>query len=384
MRLLGFLGSPKLALVVVALLFLFTLAGVLVPQEGRVDRPGIALWQDHHPAVTSLCAPLGLFRAFHSWPFMATLFLLGLNTLTCTALHLVALRHAPPVEGAPWRTTGFLLLHLSLLIIMGGGLASSAGRLSARIVLTEGEVFDKRHGTYARLVAGPLSRREGSVPLIQLDDVVTTFGVDGFPLDVRSHVAIPDATGVTNRFEIRVNHPISTHGFTIMQDENGFAPRLTIHDVASSNRLLSSFIALKTFKEGRTRTYHDFLPLHFLEQRIDLTFFPWGEASGPAADGDGAFDQAALLFEVKDKDGQTIAHQRVARGEPFIVGRYRLAFTDVREWASLAVSVDPGYGVVCTGLWLGVVSLLMRYAPMLGAWFRSNGESRAEGQGRKT
>ncbi|NIS63507.1 MAG: hypothetical protein GTO13_23310, partial [Proteobacteria bacterium] len=138
--LLNGLSSSKLALVLVLLLILLSIVGAVLPQEGTTDLSAFDLWQAAHPILTGALNPLGLFHVFRSWPFLATIFLLGINTLTCTVLHLLRERGFSVLKGPrAIERVGFLLVHLSLIALLSGGLWSAAARLNGFIILTEGQ-----------------------------------------------------------------------------------------------------------------------------------------------------------------------------------------------------------------------------------------------------
>ena len=88
--LLKYLSSARLALLLVLVIILFSVAGAVLPQEGRLEATNITQWQQRHPMTTRLLDPLGLFHVFHSWPFMVTIMLLAVNTLTCTVLRFIS------------------------------------------------------------------------------------------------------------------------------------------------------------------------------------------------------------------------------------------------------------------------------------------------------
>ncbi len=83
------IASGTLALVLIALLIVFSILGAILPQEGQVTSGELARWQFDAPTVTRLAEPIGLFHVFRSWSFVIIITVLTLNTLTCTILHLV-------------------------------------------------------------------------------------------------------------------------------------------------------------------------------------------------------------------------------------------------------------------------------------------------------
>ena len=173
---LAIMGSSKLALVLIVLLILFSIAGVVLPQEGMLEPSKIKLWQQGHTTLTKMMEPAGLFHVFHSWPFLITISILGVNTLTCTTLHFIedgsfaAFKGPRAIEKA-----GFILLHLSLIVLFAGGFLSAATRLDGHIILTEGQSFTEQHDSYVRLVEGPLRPEHHEDFVLTLKQVETKY-----------------------------------------------------------------------------------------------------------------------------------------------------------------------------------------------------------------
>ena len=208
---------------------------------------------------------------------------------------------------------------------------------------------------------------------MKLAKVAVSYGETGLPLDLQCDVDLSDGAGEWAPVSIRVNHPADYMGLAITQDETGFSPRIVVADAQTGSELFSSFVALRTFVDGTSRRYHDFLPLHFLVHRITVTFYPWGPDPETAASAEGDLHSAVALFKALDADGQLISRKLVSRGEPFVDGAYSFSFNDARPWSSFVISSDPGYPVTCLGLWIGVGALVMRYASELAGWFGKEG-----------
>jgi hypothetical protein len=114
---LRFLSSSKLALVLVLVVILFSIAGAVMPQEGIMEAKDIVAWQQEHPVLTRALEPAGFFHVFHSWPFLITIVVLGINTLTCTVLHFVKDGGLSALKGPRGiEKSGFFLLHISLIL----------------------------------------------------------------------------------------------------------------------------------------------------------------------------------------------------------------------------------------------------------------------------
>jgi hypothetical protein len=353
--LLSAISSSRLALVLVLLVILFSLSGAVLPQEGAMDRAEIELWQKAHPRVTAIFEPVGLFRVFHSWPFLVTILVLAVNTLTCTVLRFFTVGRV-----------GFVLLHLSLVLLFAGGGLSAAAKLDGYIVLTEGQSFTERHDQYLRLVEGPLRRESHSEFVVVLNSVTTEYKGNRYPIYSATNLDILRNNKTVAHETIEINKPFTYNGVSFTQDETGFSPRLTIRDSNSGRLLLDSFVALKTFRTEQGAQYRDFLPLPFFTNRVVVTLYPsYSHEDGRLVKTAEEPDNPLILIEQEDESGRVVSRTELPAGERAAVADYTFVFADLRRWASFSVVEDPGYLVVCVSLWLGLGALLLRYIPDL-------------------
>lgn len=372
-HLLKVLSSSKLALVLVVLVILLSLAGAVLPQEGIFAPVDIARWQEVHPFVTKILRPIGLFRAFHSIPFLAIIFLLSVNTFTCTVLHLFSKGGIPALrEPGGLRLAGFIVLHISLIMLFAGGFQSAATRMDGFIVLTEGQVFREEHGGYVRLVEGPLRKEHHKGFTLRLEKVRVEFRENRYLLGITSDIEIRekgDDVNVTKAM-VRVNQPFSYRGITFTLGRTGFSPRLVIRERDSGRVLVNSFVALKTFQDKQEREYRDFLPLPFFNQRVILTLYPDHRRIEDRVEKTGEQPvKPILLVETEEESRQPVPRGYIPMGGSMAMGGYDIGFTGLRRWSSFKVVGDPGYPLVWTALWLAVVGLLLRYIPDLKRWF---------------
>ena len=348
------ISSSRLALVLVALVVVFSLAGAILPQQGTMEAQEIAIWQEGHPVTTYLLEPVGAFGVFNSWPFLITLFLLAINTLTCTVCQF---RPQGKFYGSsnisPMVKLGFVLLHLSIVGLLAGGFYSAATKLNGRVVLIEGQSFTEKHDSYLWLAEGPLRSERHQGFATKLKQVQIRYEKQRYPVDIISEIEISsDKQKITDGI-IRVNHPFTYNGISITYDGNGFSPRLLIQDKDTGATLVNSFVALKTFHNEQGTQYRDFLPLPFFEHRAIITFFPsFIRDNGKIIKTSEEPNKPLVLVEMTDESGKVLASVEIPLGEKGAIGKYDFTFTDVRRWAALKIVDDPGYPIVCGSLWL--------------------------------
>lgn len=365
------MSSSKLALALIVLIILFSIAGAVMPQEGMMESKDITVWQQEHPALTRVLEPVGFFHVFHSWSFLITIVVLGINTLTCTVLHFVkdgglsVLKDPRGIEKA-----GFFLLHISLIMLFAGGFWSSATKLDGYIVLTEGQRFTERHESYLRLVEGPLRPQRHREFVVALKKIRVKLERARYITDVASNLEfLTDGVKKTEGI-VKYNKPFTYKGLSFIQSETGFSPRLEISDRQSGRTLANTFVALKTFHETGARQYRDFLPLPFFRHMVIVTLYPSfrcenGEPRNTSEDPKNPF----LRIEMKDESGKVVSHDYVPFKDEVDIGDYSFSFSDLRRWSAFRVVQDSGYPVVCVSFWVGMVSLLLRYVPFFRRWF---------------
>lgn len=365
------LGSSRLALIAVALLIVLCIIGAVLPQESMYNPHDIAHWQKHHPLVTTIFNPLGLFRAFNSIPFIVIIIILGINTLTCTLNHFIKRGGIACLKGPDAiKNMGFVLLHLSLILLLAGGAWSASARLDGFIVLTEGQGFKEEHGHYIRLVEGPLRREKHKGFLLSLEKVHITYRQGKYPTEMTAAIKVGPAPNRMTAAEISVNYPLTYKGVDFTLDQVGFSPRLVIRDGKSGRILINSFVALKTFRYGPNREYRDFLPLPIFKNRVIVTLYPAHRTIEKKIEKTGEEpENPILLIEIEDNNGKVILTRHLPFNGKTSVGDHIFEFIGLRRSASFRVVEDPGYPLVLTAIWLGLLALILRYAPDLRGWW---------------
>ncbi len=365
-------SSGRLALVLVGLLIVFSLAGAILPQEGLFAPGDIALWQKQHPTITALLKPVGFFRVFHSIPFLITIFLLGINTLTCTVNHFIKGGGLTFFRGpAAIKNIGFILMHLSLIVLFAGGSWTASASMDGYILLTEGQELKEIHDSYLRLVEGPLRTEHHKEFVIRLNQVRIKYREKQYPVDITSNIEIRVNREKVCQDTVRVNHPFTYGGLTFTHDQTGFSPRLVIRDRVKGRLLVNAFIALKTFRRGQVeREYRDFLPLPFFKQKVIVTLYPnYTRIDGQLKKIGEEPEHPILLVEMEDESGRSVSKGEISPGGWLNLGDYSLGFAELRQWTAFRVTDDPGYPVVWIALWGGVIGFIMRYIPDLRKWF---------------
>jgi hypothetical protein len=368
--LLKIISSGKLALVIVFILMLFAFAGAALPQQGRVNPEDILQWQLANKGLTALLKPLGLFGVFTSWPFMITLLLLGVNTFTCTILRFIKDGGFACLKGPKaMEKGGFLLLHISLIILLAGGFISTAKKLNGFIILTEGQTFIENHESYIRLAEGPLRKKVHKNFALKMNEIKTKYEKGLHLIDVTSSLDVFEQNSEVAQADIKINHPFTYRSVSFTHKDIGFSPRIQIKEKESGKVLFYSFVMLKSFDTENGKEYRDFLPLSFLQNRTIITVYPdYAMKAGDAVKTSEEPNNPLIRIQVEDDVGKIISKEYLTLGRETSIGEYVFEFTDLRRWASFKVVDDPGYFTVCISFWIGLAALLLRYIPEFKKW----------------
>ena len=369
-------SSLKLALILVGLLIIISILGATLPQAGQYSLQDIKTWQESHAFLTTLLKPLGMFKAFHSIPFLIVIFLLALNTFTCTIKHFLqrgGLKCFKGQEGL--QNSGFILLHLSLILIFAGGFWSSSTRMDGYIVLTEGQVFKEEAGNYIRLSRGPLRTVRHRGFSVRMKKIRDDYERGKFLIKTTANLEFTRDFKKIYPAVIKYNQPFTFRGIDFTLDQTGYSPGLLIWDKRTGRILVRSFLALKTFMQGKNRDYRDFLRLPFLKEKIIVTLYPHYTQQGEKKVKIGEKPVNPVLIIEKTNESGNIVRKAVKLGEKVEFSNFSLQFTGLRNWASFRVADDPGYPLILLAVLIGISALILRYLKEFLTWFKRDPEN---------
>ena len=266
-NIIDFLASVQLALVILITLAVASIGGTIIPQ----GLPRQQYLEAYGPQLYTFLSYLDMFDMYNSMWFTGLLGLLVCNLVVCSANRIPAtIKLARPVnvekitpdflkkqsfsrvlnypggrepdlsafknaisgvfgrpseKQTPWGTLywvekgafsrfGAYLVHLSLLVIVAGGLVGGAWGFSAFLNLPEGATADQAVGR----------RPQGMISLpftLRLNKFVVKFYPSGQPSEYRSDVTILEDGREVRTAEIRVNHPLTYRGITLYMSSYG-------------------------------------------------------------------------------------------------------------------------------------------------------------------
>lgn len=226
-----FLGSVKLAIILILFIAAASLLSTLVPQ----GRPPDFYRETWPPFLSVVILFFGYDRFFSSWLFLIPSFLFFVNLLLCTLRRL-----ASELKKQTRRRYGPDILHIGLLILIVGGTVTYMGNRTGYIALAEGDT-----------VVMP-----GGFTLV-LESFEFLIYSDGRPKDWISTVHVSkDGRTLIDSYPIEVNKPLKVGGLNIYQYSYSMEGKImTTFKVVSDPGFTPVLIGLLCLTAGLFITY---------------------------------------------------------------------------------------------------------------------------------
>lgn len=404
------LASPKLAAGLIVTLIVMTLVVVLLPQKGFLG----AQFQDFArdvPWLASIMDTLSLDHVFTGWPIIVVSLLLGVNVAACTLLRLQAHRRIPRVAASHDAVTaslpkdsgtdafldsaaeviagsgfsianrteegfvaragvsgfwGSMLLHVSLLVIMVGAIATAATSFRGEMVITDGQSVIDSPESYLSITSEPKVGQSFTGARISVDGTKMRYE-RGVLVSAVAAMRAMDRSGTTISRDVRVNHPLDVAGKSYLLQSSGYAVSMVLGAGDVTPQSLAVRLAERTDQGWR-----DSMDLGIVDGRpltLEMLATPVPLAEGerlPAQE----FALADPRLEVRlvtpgaaGKAGTVVWQGTLAQGEsvPADAG-ISLTFEDLRLWDRFLVRGEPARWITYLGFWLAVAGSAWRFA----------------------
>ncbi|TWD79717.1 cytochrome c biogenesis protein [Kribbella amoyensis] len=436
------LTSMKTALVLLFLLALGAVPGSLVPQI-PVDPIKVSDFYDAHPDLAPVYDKLGLFDVYKSVWFSAIYLLLFISLIGCVVprlqVYLKALRARPPkpprnlhrlpgyqkfeldggetevlaaatkelrrrrfrveaydgavgAERGYLREAGNLLFHFSLILCLVGVAWGSLLGYRGTVLVVKGNGFSNSVAQYDDFTPGRVFSPDELPPFsLTVNDFKATYETQGpqrgsarsFNADI-TYQLTPESP--EERYDLRVNHPLSVEGTKVHLLGNGYAPKVTVRDgqgqIAFSGPApflpqdanLSSFGVIKAPDARPTQLGFEgfFLPTAVIDQRGPISVFPdtvnpalvltayYGRPGDETGKPQSVYQlDKTKLTQFDDGKGDKLRFQ-LAPGQTVTLpdGRGSLTFDSFEPWVKLQISHTPGLNLALAGILLAILGLM--------------------------
>jgi hypothetical protein len=397
---LRFFTSARFTVVVLCVLALLLLLNVALPQEAVLGTESFAAMLEGKPVATFFLDTLGLGRMSTSPAFLGTLGLFFANLIVVLVKRVgptwrrvalkprsekglrawarleEALTAALPVSwntGHAARTLrgfgyqvrkpgvrtlwavkhrtaplGFLLFHVSFLLIFAGGVLVYYTRFVGSVVLSEGQEFTGQYGKVLR------HRPLGPPPRLSfmLESVDPRFE-RGEPVHL-SAVFRFRQPGSTEARISEVNHPARWGSTSVLVNRAGLAPVLWLQDS-------EGFTADRVVTPARTRGGQA-SDIALGDGRTTVIIRPLADTSRfPLRD---ELRTAPLSFLVT-QDSRVVFDGELRPGNAATLEEGRLVLEEIRYWVGMTVVSERGGGLLITGFVVGIGGVIWRLL-----WYR--------------
>jgi cytochrome c biogenesis protein len=212
----GLLSSLTLTITLLILLAALSIIGTVIPQNAS-EQEYLRLYSKE---TLYLFKGLGLLNMYHSWWFVGVLILLVINLITCSLKRLPGVWQQVRKTRSGYARLGTYLTHLSVLLILVGGLIGAVWGFKGYMEITEGESAE------GILIRGARQQIRPFGFAVRCDSFRVDLYPDGSPKEYVSTLTFVQGERVAlDQRPLRVNHPISYGGLTFYQSSYGISAR---------------------------------------------------------------------------------------------------------------------------------------------------------------
>lgn len=368
-----FLASIRFAIILLACIALGSILGTVIRQGGTPDEYLSVYSEGTYRIITFL----GLDDVYHSSWFYALLFLFAVNLTLCTVRRFGPLFRGSRKVSIPDREAlakmpmnfsvtgsstddqfssllrgyrcihsdeegkvfqkgslsryGVVLIHLSIMLILVGGLVGLVAGFKGFMVLRKGDVADSVTIRGEKTLERPLGFA------LKCKDFQVSFYPNGSPKDYVSTVEVVENNRTIFEKQIRVNDPLSYKGIRVYQASYGNTP--SFHFTIGGERI--------TLREREPFRKDDFV---LMPVRFEENIHNFGPGVMVAYLDQGEPRTAWFLKNMERFNAKTISGKAV-----------RLENIQQELYTGLSVSKDPGVWIVWTGFALILFGLYINF-----------------------
>lgn len=403
-----FFSSVKLTLVLLIILAIASLFGTLIPQQDSA----VEFARRISPGMFQLLSSLSLFDMYHSSWFRVIIGLLALNLIVCSINRLPAtlrlFRAAPkadrskPFENLPaerrfsvngemhdagervakflkkkyrrveiknspkgnfyygekgrYSYFGVYIVHLSVLVILIGGIIGSLFGFEAYVNIAEGDTVD----TVALRNRMTPKKLDFSV---HCEKFVVEFYENGAPKEYRSDIRFLSDGKVVQQGSLLVNHPVTFRGITFYQSSYGAIPG-TVHLKVSKGGNNPETLTLEVEQERPFSLSGTTAQIQVVEVEENLrgTMGPAAMISVKPQKGEEirfwVFQYAEML---RQRFPEAMLKAPILNPGAFKPYTFSLEKLERRYYTGLQVSRDPGVSLVWVGCFLMVGGFIITF-----------------------
>jgi len=262
---------------------------------------------------------------------------------------------------------GMILFHLSFVAVFLGVAYNSMFYFRGTIRLTEGEALPNNDpASYDQYVHGRFFRFSALKGETTLHKMHVGYKDDGKDKRVAYEVEVGE--GARRKREIiYITKYLEYRGVKYFRDKEGYSLLLVLTD-SLGKVLYGAYVPLQSYKQ-KDESYRYATGTKELESGIPfpqepvtplldvLTVYTPSKLKEQGGDVEFVVRPPAAVGAAQS--GDVIARGKVAVESPFPAGAYLLTAREVRYWAAMQVSYEPGQPIILGSLWVGLAGMLI-------------------------
>ena len=336
--LINFLSSLKLTIPLLIVLAGLSVIGTIITQKASEHE----YLHRYSETTYAILKGLGLLDMYHSWWFIGVLVLVVINLIACSWKRLPNVWRQVLKTKSGYARLGTYLTHLSVLLILVGGLIGALWGFKGYVEITEGAAVEAIFLNNPQQTMRPLGFQ------VRCDEFHVAFYPDGAPREYVSTLTfIEEDRTVLDHAPLRVNHPISYKGLTFYQASYGIGILPIVEVRKKSGKGAAHIMQLS---EGEAQ------PIPGSEVQIGLMRY--------REEVHGLGEAILLVIFTPDSEPEGFWLFRRDSGMGGLqVGNFIFIFKDLekRYYTGIQVAHDPGVPVVWVGCSLLVIGMVVTF-----------------------
>jgi cytochrome c biogenesis protein len=334
----AFLSSLKLTIPLLIVLAALSVIGTLITQNASEHE----YLHRYSETTYTILKGLGVLDMYHSWWFIGVLILLVINLVACSWKRLPGVWQQVRKAKSGYARLGTYLTHLSVLLILVGGLIGAVWGAKGYVEVLEGETAKGVLLRKPQWMMRPLRFQ------VRCDAFRVDFYPDGAPREYVSTLTfLEGGRAVLDHAPLRVNHPISYGGLNFYQANYGIS-------------ILPIVEVRKKDGKGASHTMQlsqgELQPIPGTQAQIG--FMKYQEKAHDLG------EAILLVLLTPDSPPEGVwLFKRHSRIEGLQVGDFTFIFKDIekRFYTGIQVAHDPGVPVVWVGCSLLVIGMVVTF-----------------------
>jgi cytochrome c biogenesis protein len=335
----AFFSSLKLTIPLLIVLAALSVIGTLITQQASEHE----YLQRYGETTYTILRGLRLLDMYHSWWFIGVLVLLAINLIACSWKRLPGVWQQVRKNKSGYARLGTYLTHLSVLLILVGGLIGALWGFKGYMEIVEGEVVEGIFLDNPQQAMKPLGFQ------VRCDAFHVDFYPDGSPKEYVSTLTFfEEERAVLDHVPLRVNHPISYSGLNFYQASYGIwvSPVVEVREKKGGEGTPH----IMQLRQGEAQ------PIPGTE--VQIGFMRYREQ----VHGHGEAILLVLFFPNSEPEGYWLFKHDSGMGD-LQVGDFTFIFKDIekKDYTVIQVAHDPGVPVVWVGCSLLVIGMVVTF-----------------------